>query len=120
MREDTVRGFLGLAMKSGILVAGAEKTIAEIARRKIALVLIDLSIADNTKKRILAACTACSVPVMPLRPELLGSSTGRPGMMAAGLRPGAMADRIGQELDRVPEQQQDTLNADFGGRASND
>ena len=99
MGEEAVRGLLGLAAKSGSLVAGAAKTVAEAAGNRIDLALLDESAADNTAKRVLAACSAGGIAVVPLRAELLGSSTGRPDMLIAGIRPDRIAEGLRRQLN---------------------
>ena len=97
MREQTenrVIGFLGLCMRAGRIVSGQEACVDLIRRKEAALVLLDGSASDNTRKRIVDACHSHDAPAWELSENALGHAIGKEGRMVIALRDDGMAQNL--------------------------
>lgn len=92
--ENRVIGFLGLCMRAGRIVSGQEACVDLIRRKEAALVLLDGSASENTKKRITDACHSHGVPGWYLSENALGSSIGKKGRMVIALKDDGMARNL--------------------------
>ena len=92
--ENRVVGFLGLCMRAGRITSGQEACVDLIRRGEAALVLLDGSASENTRKRIVDACHSHSVPVWALENGALGQAIGKRGRMVIALKPDGMAQNL--------------------------
>ena len=92
--ENRVIGFLGLCMRAGRIISGQEACVDLIRREEAALVLLDGSASENTRKRILDACHSHSVPAWELGNGALGRAIGKRGRMVIALKPDGMAQNL--------------------------
>ena len=93
-RTDRLTGLLGLAHKAGHLVPGAEMGLKLIGEGKAGLALLDGEAGANTQKKVRDACNHYQVQVMLIDAGILGTACGRPGMAAAAMKPGGLADQV--------------------------
>ena len=94
MDERALGGILGLAMKAGQLVKGAEKSVLLVRDKKAAMVLLDGNASENTQKRVQDTCRHYNVPLTIQKPGLLAQACGQAEMAAAAIKPGHLADRL--------------------------
>lgn len=85
------RGLLGLALRAGALVPGAEMSLKLIREGKAALAILDREASPNTSKKIRDACNHRGIQVMLMDAGLLGQAAGKPGMAAAAMKTGSFA-----------------------------
>ena len=104
MVEKVLTGLLGLAMRSGQLMAGAERALEDIRHKRAGLLLLDEGASQNTAKRLTDACQTHQVRCLRLPDNLLGQAIGKQGAMAATLLPGGLCDKVqGVWDDQVKE-----------------
>ncbi len=118
MVERALTGLLGLAMRSGQLMAGAERALEDIRHKRAGLLLLDEAASPNTVKRLTDACQTHQVHCLRLPENLLGQAIGKQGAMAATLLPGGLCDKVQIVWDDQLENKDS--NASGGGRGSND
>lgn len=94
MDEQRIRGSLGLATRAGQMLIGAGRALEHIRQNKTALVFLDETASENTKKRFLDACQSHAADCKILSKGLLGQAIGKPGTMVAAVLPGGIADKI--------------------------
>ncbi|MHC1786231.1 MAG: L7Ae/L30e/S12e/Gadd45 family ribosomal protein [Christensenellales bacterium] len=94
MNEKALSGLLGLGMRSGQLLAGAERAVDMARQQEAALVLLDAGASPNTRKRVLDACGTHKVPCCSLPEDILGLAIGKPGTMAAAMPAGGITEKI--------------------------
>ena len=92
--ENRVIGFLGLCMRAGRIVSGQEACVDLIRRQEAALVLLDGSASENTKKRIIDACHSHGAPGWILSENALGEAIGKRGRMVIALKDDGMARNL--------------------------
>jgi len=92
--ENRVIGFLGLCMRAGRITSGQEACVDLIRRKEAALVLLDGSASENTKKRIIDACHSHETPGWMLSENALGSAIGKRGRMVIVLKADGMAQNL--------------------------
>ena len=95
---SAVSGLLGLACRAGQIALGADTALQEIRAGKAALLLLDVSASEGTKKKLLDACAYRSVPIYFLPEGEISRACGRDSRMAAAVKKGPFAQRIGQLL----------------------
>lgn len=78
--------FLGLAMRAGCCIYGAEACEKGIKSGKIKLLILDAEVSENTRKRFLEACTYRDIPVIQLKDgEKMGRSIGKEHIKIIGI-----------------------------------
>ena len=92
--ENQVVSFLGLCMRAGRIVSGQEACVDLIRRKEAALVLLDGSASDNTRKRIVDACHSHDAPAWELSANALGQAIGKRGRMVIALKDDGMAQNL--------------------------
>jgi ribosomal protein L7Ae-like RNA K-turn-binding protein len=119
MSEDVLKGMIGMAFRARQLVPGAEMSLQLIRDEKAALVMIDDKASSNTAKKLQDACRYRNVPVFVLGDGLLGVSCGRPGMAAAALKAGKIAQNVLKQCEHQEYDPSTTTSNDCGGRGLN-
>ena len=92
--ENRVVSFLGLCMRAGRIVSGQEACVDLIRQGEAALVLMDASASDNTRKRLTDACRSHNVALYEVSAGTLGQSIGKKGRMVIALKPDGMAQKL--------------------------
>lgn len=92
--ENRVTSFLGLCMRAGRITSGQEACVDLIRRQEAALVLLDGSASDNTRKRIIDACHSHDAPAWELSANALGQAIGKRGRMVIALQDDGMAQNL--------------------------
>lgn len=92
------QGLLGLSARAGQLVFGESGCVGAIRADKAALVLVDESASDNSKKRYQDACRSHGCAMVFLPEGLLSQAVGRSGRMACVCAPGPLAERLKEVL----------------------
>ena len=90
---------LGLCMRAGRLVSGAQSVEAAVKAGKARLVLVDAGASEETKKSFSDACRFRGIPMAQMENESLGFAIGRPGRMVAAVTDEPFANRIRQLLE---------------------
>lgn len=98
MDEKLLRGALGLAYKAGQLVPGADKALLTLREGKAGLMLLDSAAAANTRKKLGDGSSHRGIRLLELPEGLLGHAIGRPGVNAAAVLIGGMAEKIEQTI----------------------
>lgn len=88
------QGLLGLSARAGQLTFGEGGCLTAIRSGKAALVLVDESASENTKKRYGDSCRTYQCPMAYLPEGMLSQAVGRSGRMAAVCAPGPLAQRL--------------------------
>ena len=96
-REERLRGLLGIAMRAGRLITGADTVLNTVRAGKAQLVLADEAASENTLKKVKDACIYHHAAIMYLPQGLLESATGRDGRMLGVLTDQGFARKI-QEI----------------------
>ncbi len=89
-----MRGYLGLARRSGVLVSGTQKVIAEIESRRAALVLYDEAFSENSRRKILGLCDEKRIPSAQMKKYLLMDACGLNGNLVVSIRKSPLADQM--------------------------
>ena len=89
-----IYGLLGLACRAGQVTLGAEMALEEIKGGKAALVLIDESASEGTKKKLLDACAYRSVTAYLMPKDEISRACGRDSRMAAAVKKGPFSQRM--------------------------
>lgn len=92
-----MRGLLGIAMRAGRLVTGADTVLNIVRSGKSCLVLCDEGAAENTLKKVKDACIYYHAAIMYLPQGLLESATGREGRVLGALTDQGFAKKV-QEI----------------------
>ena len=98
LKEQRLKGYLGLAMRSGKMTLGGEQVLLRIRAGQAALVLIDASASENTRKKLTDACAYHRVPSATIPSGLLADACGRADRAAGCLKAGGLTDRISELL----------------------
>ncbi len=83
--SDKLKGYLGLAVRSGQAALGANMVLEQIRSGKAGVVLIDEDASDNTRKKLSDACAFRNVDLHILPAGLIAASCGKGDRMAAGV-----------------------------------
>ena len=102
MTENRVISFLGLCMRAGRVISGQEACVDLVRTGEAALVLMDASASDNTRKRLTDACHSHSVALYEVSATALGASIGKKGRMVIALRDDGMAQKLLSMLEGEP------------------
>ncbi len=97
MTEETARqtaGFLGLCTRAGQLLMGQEACVNAVRRQEAALALLDEDSSENTRKRMMDACSAHQVPLYGLPAGAIARAVGKDGRRVAAIKPGSMARKF--------------------------
>jgi ribosomal protein L7Ae-like RNA K-turn-binding protein len=94
-----LKGFLGLCYRAGQVILGQDACVDAVRKNQAALVLLDETSTDVSRKRFRNACTSHRVPLYGVPGGLIAQALGKEGRMAAAVRPGTMAKKL-QELIR--------------------
>lgn len=96
---NKAESMLGLCMRAGRLVSGAQGVETAVKAGKAYLVLVDGGASEETKKSVQDACRFRKVPLAVMKEESLGSAIGKPGRMVAAVTDAPFANRIRQLLE---------------------
>ncbi|MFH1513200.1 MAG: ribosomal L7Ae/L30e/S12e/Gadd45 family protein, partial [Bacillota bacterium] len=91
-----LKGFLGLCQRAGQVILGQDACVDAVRRKTAALVLLDVSSTDVSKKRFRNACLSHHVPLYGVPRGLIAQALGKDGRMAAAIRQGTMAEKLKQ------------------------
>jgi len=89
-----IKGFLGLCCRAGQVILGQDACVDAIRRKTVAVVLLDDSSTEVSKKRFRNSCTSHHVPLYGVSRGLIGQATGKNGRMVAAIRQGTMANKL--------------------------
>jgi len=92
--ENRVISFLGLCMRAGRIISGQEACVDLIRQSEAALVLMDASASDNTRKRLTDACHSHNAALYEVSAGTLGASIGKKGRMVIALKADGMAQKL--------------------------
>jgi ribosomal protein L7Ae-like RNA K-turn-binding protein len=109
-----IRGFLGLCYRAGQVILGQDACVEAIRRKAAALILLDESSTDVSKKRFRNACLSHHVPLYGVPEGLIAQALGKDGRMAAAVRPGTMAQKLKELV------QHETMTDEPTGNRPND
>ena len=97
-------GILGLCMRAGKLVTGAQGAEKAIKSGEGVLALFDASASDGTKKAIRDACAYARVEWLQLPAGVLSRETGKSGRMAAAVTDASFARGILRAVQEASKQ----------------
>jgi len=92
--ENQVINFLGLCMRAGRITSGQEACVDLARQEDAALVLMDATASENTRKRITDACHSHNVPLYEVSEGELGRAIGKKGRMVVALKADGMAQKL--------------------------
>ena len=92
--ENQVVNFLGLCMRAGRIVSGQEACVDLARSGEAALVLMDSSASENTRKRITDACHSHNAALYELSEGALGHAIGKKGRMVVALKADGMSQKL--------------------------
>ena len=100
--QETTRlkGFLGLCHRAGQVILGQDACVNAVRGESAAVVLMDESSTEVSKKRFRNACFSHHVPLHSVPKGLIAGALGKDGRMAAAIRQGTMARRLIELLPR--------------------
>lgn len=103
---DKIRGMMGLAMRAGQVTLGANLALNVIKSSKAALVLVDETASENTRKKVSDACSYRKIPMYYLPEGLIDDACGKDCRYVAALHAGGLAAKIRQLIDSqgIPDQ----------------
>ena len=83
-------------MRAGQVVSGDFAVEKLVRADGAALVLLDESASDNTRKKVTDACAHRGIPLADVEPGLLGRAIGKPGRIVAAVKVGEMGTNLRQ------------------------
>ncbi len=89
-----IEGLLGLCCRAGQITLGAEMVLKEIKAGRAALVLVDESASEGTRKKIADACAYRHVALHMLPVDCLSRACGRDGRMAGAVKSGKLCQQL--------------------------
>lgn len=89
-----LKGFLGLCHRAGQVILGQDACVEAVRSKTAAVVLLDDSSTEVSKKRFRNSCTSHHVPLYGVPGGLIAQATGKDGRMVAAIRRGTMASRL--------------------------
>ena len=92
--KEAFYSMLGIAMRAGVLTLGTDGVLAEIAARRVAIVLLDEAASENTKKRFRDSCAFYSAELFETAQDRLGFAVGKPGRMCAAVAKGPLGEKL--------------------------
>lgn len=102
-----IEGLLGLCCRAGQITLGAEMALKEIKTGRAALVLVDESASEGTKKKIADACAYRHVALHMLPVDCLSRACGRDGRMAGAVKSGKLCQQLQLLLTQSAEPNQE-------------
>lgn len=104
LKENKLRGLLGMAKKAGRLTCGTELVCDAVRAGKITLVLMANDVSANTRKR-LANCAACyhiDCLTLPFDRDVLRQTVGAASLTAAvGLSDPGFSRAIRERMEQL-------------------
>lgn len=94
MSDAKVWGLIGLASRAGQVASGESACEIALRRGEAALVLLDEGASAGTRKALSDACAYRGVPLFAVEAGRIAASTGKPGRMAAAVKPGSLAQQL--------------------------
>ena len=92
--HDAFYSMLGIAMRAGALTLGTDGVLGAIAAKSAALVLVDESASENTKKKFRDSCAFYGAALYVTATDRLGFAVGKPGRMCAAVVKGPLGDKL--------------------------
>ena len=89
---EKIRAYLGFCLRAGKILFGADDL--EVYRKKIHLILVDESLAENSLKRVHKANETFHAPVLTFQSGLLGELLHRPAVKVASIKDFNLAKAI--------------------------
>lgn len=97
-------GILGLCMRAGKLITGAQGAEKTVKSGEGVLAIVDASASDGTKKAIRDACAYMRVECLQLPQGVLSRETGKSGRMAAAVTDESFARGILRAAEEASKQ----------------
>ena len=94
IEHEAFYSMLGIAMRAGVLTLGTDGVLAEIASKKAAFVLLDVSASENTKKKFRDSCAFYGCELHETAQDRLGYAVGKPERMSVAVAKGTLGDRL--------------------------
>ena len=94
IEKDAFYSMLGIAMRAGALTLGTDGVLAEIAARRVAIVLLDEAASENTKKKFRDSCAFYGAELVETAQDRLGFAVGKPGRMCAAVAKGPLGEKL--------------------------
>ena len=94
VNETRALQLLGLCMRAGQIVSGQEACVSAVRNGDAAVVLVDESASENTRKRMTDACQSHDTPLFFITADELGHAIGKPGRMVVALSKGSMGEKV--------------------------
>jgi ribosomal protein L7Ae-like RNA K-turn-binding protein len=91
---ERVRGFLGLCGRAGQTVLGQDACVEAVRGETVALVLIDESSSQTTRKRFFDSCTTHCIPLYGVPQGMIAQALGKNGRMTVAIKRGRMARQL--------------------------
>ena len=89
-----INGFLGLCTRAGQLVFGQDACVNAVRKRQVALVLLDASCSENTRKRLVDACRSHEIPLYSVEEDGIDRAVGKEGRKVAAIKKGGMGEKM--------------------------
>lgn len=89
---EKIRAYLGFCLRAGKVLFGVDDL--EVYRKKIHLILVDESLAENSLKRVHKANETFQAPVLTFKSGLLGDLLLRPTVKAVAIKDFNLAKAI--------------------------
>lgn len=93
--EEKIYGLLGLTMKSGNIVFGADACIERIENKQVKLVIVANDASEKTKKNIKFICEKNNIPIKIFGTiERISQSIGKNNKAIIGIKNESLANEI--------------------------
>ncbi len=89
---EKIRAYLGFCLRAGKILYGVDDL--EVYRKKIHLILVDESLAENSLKRVRKANETFKAPLLTFQSGLLGELLYRPAVKAVAIKDFNLAKAI--------------------------
>ncbi len=100
MINNKVLGLIGLAMKAGKVVFGADSVEENILKRKVKLVIISEESSERTKKKFIEICEKYNIPTIIYGDiESLSNAIGKNNKAIIGIKDINFANSIQKKYD---------------------
>ena len=93
MREEQMRGLMGLCVRAGQAIFGEESCVKALRGGQAAVLMMDGGISPAQAEKYARLCEREGVLLVKLPEGLLEQATGRPGK-AMAVRPGGFAEKF--------------------------
>ena len=94
IEKDAFYSMLGIAMRAGALTLGTDGVLAEIAARRVAIVLLDEAASENTKKKFRDSCAFYGAELFETAQDRLGFAVGKPRRMCGAVAKGPLGEKL--------------------------